>query len=268
MKKIYITGINGMLGSALVKSLENKYVIKGCDITGKEKVDITKKDDLKKDVDKFNPDYIIHCASLIDIDYCQSHKAEADKVNVYGTSNVCSLGYKVIYISTHAVYSGEGAHEETDALNPKNYYSTTKMYGEEKTNKDDLILRVNIIGKQKGFLQWMYSNLEAGKIIGAFKDVVFQPLNVNQVGAIIDKLKDKSGVYNIGCNDPETKHLFAYKLAKRLSLRPRNIAAINFNNEVDRPRDLSVNLSKVKKIMEMPSLDDVYKSCLSEYGEG
>ena len=84
------------------------------------------------------------------------------------------------------------------------------------------------------------------------------------IGDMIDKLKDESGVYNLGSTEETSKALFAYKLAKRMSLTPRNVVRRNSFYKVKRPKVLSVDISKVEKEIDMPTLDEVYKACIKE----
>ena len=142
-KKLLITGVSGLLGNNIAYYLRDQYDILGlyymhpiqlkgistqaCDLSNTEK--------LNRIVDKFDPDIIIHCASLTDIDACEKDQTITWEVNVKCTKHIVEqIGRsttKLIYISTDAVYDGEkGDFSEQDETRPKNYYGRTKLQGE------------------------------------------------------------------------------------------------------------------------------------------
>ena len=106
MKKIWITGAEGHIGTALLDLLEGvEYQLLPTDI---EEVDITKIDEVTQFVHVNRPDVVINCAGLTDVQECENNVDEAYRVNAIGVRNVAlaanEVNAKVIQISTGDVF--------------------------------------------------------------------------------------------------------------------------------------------------------------------
>lgn len=72
MKKIWITGAEGHIGTALLELLEGvEYQLLPTDI---HEVDITKIDEVTQFVYVNRPDVIINCAGMTDVAECEKHR--------------------------------------------------------------------------------------------------------------------------------------------------------------------------------------------------
>lgn len=217
MKKIYVTGICGLLGNAIAKELSDKYEISGVDIVDEkvkncrvERFDLTDKKQLERSIRAFKPDVIIHTAAVVNVDKCETERALAYRLNVEVTNIIAHIceeyGIKLIYVSTDAVYDGKKAslYTEDDEVNPLNYYGQTKLEGEYAVKKTDkgLILRTNIYGvniqDKESFGEWIVSSLQENQKIRMFTDIVFSPILVNELAQIMDLciVNEVEGVFN------------------------------------------------------------------------
>ena len=100
MKKIWITGAEGHIGTALLELLEGvEYQLLPTDI---HEVDITKIDEVTQFVYVNRPDVIINCAGMTDVAECEKNIDEAYRVNAIGVRNVAlaanDIDAKVIQI--------------------------------------------------------------------------------------------------------------------------------------------------------------------------
>lgn len=162
MKKIVITGVNGIIGSELRRRFIDKgYHVIGIDRTESRredngqfnyvKLDITDKDKVRQFFSELRFDYLIHCAALV-------HKNSPDlsfdnfmKINFKGTKNIfdsvirdkSNFGFGgAIFFSTIEVYGGEGRDEvisEGDECKPITFYGKSKLAAEKyllKLNKE------------------------------------------------------------------------------------------------------------------------------------
>ena len=123
--KVYCTGHIGLVGTELVKQ-----GVKGLPIK-----DITDRDEVKSVIGKKNPDIIIHCASMTDVDKCEANSKEAFLVNVLGVMNILNaFNGTFIYLSTDHVFDGKKNwfwnYQENHQPNPLNVYGFTKFEGE------------------------------------------------------------------------------------------------------------------------------------------
>ncbi len=133
MKKVYVTGGNGMLGRALVPVLLPTYEVRATDLPG---VDIRDADAVMTDILRFQPDIVLHLASMTDVDECELHPKEASLSNRIGTRNVAlacrESGAVMGYVSTGMIYNGRKRHPyiEYDKPAPLSVYGRTKYEGE------------------------------------------------------------------------------------------------------------------------------------------
>ena len=135
MKKIWITGAEGHIGTALLELLEGvEYQLLPTDI---HEVDITKIDEVTQFVYVNRPDVIINCAGMTDVAECEKNIDEAYRVNAIGVRNVAlaanDIDAKVIQISTDDVFDKESRipYNEFDTVHPRTIYGKSKEAGEK-----------------------------------------------------------------------------------------------------------------------------------------
>lgn len=135
MKKILVTGANGMLGQDLCPILEdNGYEVIETDINN---LDITNAEQVKKCLTDSKPDIVIHCAAYTNVDKAEEDLKTAELINVTGTENIAEVcgknGITLVYISTDYVFDGtkNSPYKPDDRINPINNYGMTKYEGEE-----------------------------------------------------------------------------------------------------------------------------------------
>lgn len=216
MKRIYITGIAGLLGSNLAYELSGKYVVCGGDLFAvnmpgveTEAYDMLDYNKLHDKILKTKPDIVIHTVASVNMDGCEERPEYAEKLNTDLTreiAQVCRNNHiKVIYISTDAVFDGTvtSLYDETDATNPINVYGKTKLMGEKYIlDNNNLVLRTNIYGyntqNKNSFGEWVLYSLISDNTLEMFDDIRFSPILVNELAYIIDLAiqKDISGLYH------------------------------------------------------------------------
>ena len=269
--KVLITGGSGLLGSNLVKSMEDGFVVhtityrhpmkfKTCQV---HQLDITKGNDFLKLVKIVNPRCIIHTAALTHVDYCEIHRDEAWNINVEGTRNVVNAAEKtnskVIYISTDSVFDGKkGMYTEEDPPNPSNFYALTKFEGEKivcRSSVPYVIIRTNIYGwnaqKKLSIAEWILNSLWKKKKLTLFYDVFFTPILVNNLSDVIIEMveKDISGLFHVAGSGRCSKLQFGLVLAKVFGLDKDLIEPIRLSDKnliAKRPKDPSLSIEKIK----------------------
>ncbi len=282
MNKILVTGSYGLLGSTLVKTLieKRKYEVYGLSINDSinikglnfTKIDLRESNSVKKVLSDIMPDVIIHCAALIDVDYCESNKGKCYNVNVNVTKYLVDFSRKnnakFIYISTDSVYGGkEEESKEKDILNPVNYYVKTKILSEEAVRKlsDYIILRTNIYcinfqERKVGLVEWFINKLRKEEQITGFKDIVFNPILINNLSEIIIEMIEKNikGIFNVGGSECLNKYDFGKKIAKVFNL-DSNLIKLGTSNDMKfiakRPKNTTMNIDKVKGLIDTKILN-------------
>ena len=124
--RIGLTGYQGKVGQAILRNPQ------GLDIAP-IKCNILDLDAVHSEIKNINPDVIIHCAALTNVEYCEANYREAFNVNVRGTGNIVdAFTGTLIYLSTDHVFDGTKyrPYHEKDKPNPVNHYGSTKWGGE------------------------------------------------------------------------------------------------------------------------------------------
>ncbi len=285
-KKIYITGICGMLGNQIAKELHDKYEIRGgdladCDIDGcqVECYDLLDFSMLKKHLKAFQPDVVVHTAAAVNVDQCETDRIYAYNLNVGLTKNLAEIcdeeDIKLIYISTDAVFDGEkaGLYNETDIVNPINYYGETKLIGEQLVEKykQNLILRTNIYGtniqKKNSFGEWILQSLEQNQELGMFFDIQFSPILVNELAWIIYACIEKNvtGLFHACGTGSISKYEFGMELKKIFQLKSGSIKKISsdtFDFKAPRAKNMGMDNSKIKSVLDIKistPVESIYK---------
>ncbi len=258
--KILVTGANGTLGSALCKLFKDKYEVvplyhKEYDITDKQKI-ISK-------LEQEKPNILIHAAALTNVDYCQIHPEEADKVNREGTENLClacrKIDCKFIYISTDYVFDGkkETAYLETDNTNPLNKYAQSKLEGEKTVQKlleKYFILRLSwLFGKKDNdFIAEVIKMSKASKEIKIINDKYSIPTYSIDFASSLEYFFDKVnyGIYHITNASPCSWYDFASKIIEYLNLDTKilPIKLVDFNFKAKRPRNSVLDTNKFSQV--------------------
>ena len=272
-----ITGVSGLLGNNLSFCLKDDYTILGlfhqhpCTIQGNrlERVDLTDPDRVRTVVREFQPDVIIHCAALSDIEYCESHQDLATKANVLATRHLIEAidqtPCQFIFISTDSIYDETKGPliDEQGAINPSNHYSWTKIEAEKEAlkHKNTLILRTNIFGwniQEKFSLgEWIIHELSHQTKIKGFSDAEFSSIYTFELAKLIDRAIQKKirGVYNAASRTHLSKYEFARAIARRFQLDETLIEPIpigDFAFKAKRRKFMALDTSKIQRALNVP----------------
>ncbi len=136
--KILITGSNGMLGSDLVKQLNENNIL-SCPTSNN--LDITNKEEVIDFIVSQSPDVVINTAAYTDVDGCEENQEKAYAVNGEGVKNL-ALGCNkadasLVHISTDYVFNGQKNTPlvEDDEIGPISIYGKSKLQGEQHIQK-------------------------------------------------------------------------------------------------------------------------------------
>lgn len=285
-KKLLITGATGMLGRhvAAVFARQGIYSLFTCSRTVSapaglasqhETVDVTDRGATQAMLDRIQPDVIIHCAAITDVNLCERERGYTHAVHVEATETLSRYPSveRFVYISTDSVFDGQrGDYRETDAVNPLNYYAQTKLMGEEVVrtrNGEHLVLRTNILGFQfplkRSLFEWGYQSLSQGTTINGFSNVYFNPLYCGDVATVVEAALPvlPQGTYHIGGTGSISKYEFLREIAryfkfgeelvKPVVLDVTTVAAVRPLNTVlllDKVRSAGVSLPSMAGTLE------------------
>jgi dTDP-4-dehydrorhamnose reductase len=270
MKRLFITGGSGLLGSKFTEITADYELIKTYHSNAEEnaiKLDITDKTDVLNKIKSLEPDMVIHSAALTNVDYCEDHQKEADQINAQGTLNMVKaceeLDAKLIYVSTDFVFDGEkGNYHETDKTNPISYYGLSKLKGEEYVLNSSLkyaIVRVSVLyGWHKNFnyVTWVINELSDKNQINIVTDEFNSPTYAENAAEAMLKIfsKDKEGIYHIAGDERINRYDFARNIARVFELDENLINPIKSDKlirKAKRPVDSSLSVEKAKGDLNM-----------------
>lgn len=248
MKKILVTGSNGLLGQKLVYKLkdnkayqliatargENRLVNKEGYIY--ETMDITNQKQVEDVISKYKPDIIINTAAMTNVDACETEKENALNMNTKSVSYQVQALEKLrksdtnynphyIHLSTDFIFDGtHGPLDESEKPNPLSYYAETKLDAEKIVMNSSLkwaiartVLVYGIVDNmsRSNIVLWVKGNLEQGKVINVVDDQFRTPTLAEDLadGCILIAEKGATGIYNISGKD----YMSILELANRVA---------------------------------------------------
>ncbi len=252
MKRVLITGSNGLLGQKLAEifSRSNNYSLL---LTSKQehsvfdeealpyrRLDATLKREVQRVSEEFEPDIIINAAAVTNVDLCETERELAWTVNVGSIENLIYAakltGARLVQISTDYVFDGRrGPYHELDRPNPLSYYGRTKLASENIIRASGIpstLIRTMILygagfNVKANFALWVLRNLGEDKPVRVVDDQIGNPTLADDLAyAILKGIElGRSGLYHISGPDLISRYDFAVAIAK----------AFNFNKKLITP---------------------------------
>jgi len=251
MKRVLITGANGLLGQALIEVFKKDFLVLA---TGVEEhpfvtpdqweylpLDITRLSQCRSLVRDFRPDVIINAASFTHVDACENQKELCWQVNVKGPENLAIAarndGIHLVHYSTDYIFDGEeGPYEEDGRPNPLGYYGKSKLASENAVIKVGIpytILRTCVlygtgIQVKKNFFLWVLENLQNNREMTIVTDQYNNPTLVEDlaIGTRQVVIKSAEGVFHMAGSDYLNRYEFARSVAAVFDLPPYLIRPI------------------------------------------
>lgn len=184
-------------------------------------------------LDAAQPDWLINCAALADLEACEKDPDLAYRLNAELPARLaaaCAVrGVSWVHVSTDAVFDGESPDPYTEEHypNPLSVYARTKLQGEQSVLLHDpsaIVARVNFYGWSlsgaRSLAEFFFNNLSAGRQVGGFTDVHFSPMLVNHTVRLMLKMLAKGlrGLYHLVGTQPMSKYHFGIQLARKFNL--------------------------------------------------
>lgn len=276
-KRILITGANGMLGQRLIKFfMQQKYVEvfltsleeKSCfGYNNYAQVDLSKREEVKKVIYDFYPDFIIHTAAYTNVDGCETERELSWKVNVKSVEYLAEtsrlMDAHLIHLSTDYVFDGKnGPYTEVDKPCPVSYYGRTKLASENIIKLISplyTIIRTNVLYGpalygRPDFVKWVVTSLRENKKIRIVTDQVNNPTFTDDIVQAVSKITEykKQGLYNIGGKDFLNRFDFTLRIADYFNLDKNLIEPILTETlKQPAPRPLKSGLINLKAQTEI-----------------
>ncbi|HCS78871.1 TPA: hypothetical protein DIV55_03940 [Patescibacteria group bacterium] len=273
-KKILITGVVSLLGSALTRVFRPNHTViatfhKSAPTHLSEQstipLDITNAQMVTELVKKIAPDVIIHLAATSNLEYCETHPQAARLLNVMGTEHVATAAEltqaHLVFLSSSMVFSGTNApYIETAIPQPVNVYGQTKYEAEQlitqKLTKFTIIRAASLLGWQlktarTNDLTYYLPLLQQSKPISLVNDRFFNPLSAITAAQAIRKIieQEKFGTYHLGGLDRVTRYSLVKTIAEVFRIKQTNLLPVPssfFPNLAPRPTDSMLTTLKME----------------------
>ncbi len=257
MLKIALTGASGLVGSRIIEILKDRFDFIP---VSQDKMDITNKDQVEKNLSNLEFDVFLHLAAYTDVDGAEKEKTAAYVINVKGTENVFKtvkkLGKKFIYVSTDFVFDGQKPpYFEDSQPNPISYYGLTKYEGERIVRDQAMIVRFSYpyrarFDQKKDFVRTIKTFLEQQKSLTMVNDSLMTPTFIDDIAESFGHLflNFSPKIYHIVGQDSMSPFQAARKIAETFNLDSRLISSISydeyFKNKAKRPKLADIKSKK------------------------
>lgn len=240
-KRVLVVGANGLLGQKMteflirgsayevtVSSVEPGHV-RQLNSAAYVQMDITSKKDVKRVIHQVEPDIIVNCAAMTNVDACENQRELAWKLNVEGVEHLIEASRRtnarIYHVSTDYVFDGKtGPYDEQSKPEPLSYYGKTKLASENALHVsgiDYFIARTMVlygtgINVKSNFALWLIQNLEQSLPARVVDDQFGNPTLVDDLAqGILSAIElERLGTYHIAGREIVSRYDFAVSLAR------------------------------------------------------
>jgi len=280
MKRILITGSNGLLGQKLVYACidrndidliatskgENRLVVQQGYVYAT--MDIGNRAEVLRVISHYKPDYVIHGAAMTNVDACETEREACRTQNIDAVQYIveaCNLNHAhLIHVSTDFIFDGEHEPYDEDAEpNPVSYYGWSKAEAERIVKEKSTswaILRTVLVygvvdnGSRSNVVLWAKGALEKGNPINVVVDQFRMPTLAEDLaqGCLLAAEKNANGIFNISGKEYMSIVELVERVADHYGLSKEIINPINsetLNQPAKRPPRTKLTLEKSRDIL-------------------
>ena len=237
-KKIFLSGVGGMLGEAFYEVFSKKYTLKCTDKDVNEdwleRLDFCDSEKYRLKVEEFFPDYLFHIGAFTDLEYCENNRQATFETNTESVKTAVkisnNLNIPLLYISTAGIFDGlKEFYDENDEPKPMGVYAISKYEAEKfvvQNSKKFIICRAGwMMGggpkKDKKFVKKILQQIKDGKKELFIVDDKFgTPTYTNDFAkntlALIES--NNFGLYNMACEGNTSRLEVTEEILKILNL--------------------------------------------------
>lgn len=230
--RVLVVGANGLLGSNVVAAaVERDWPVAGTYHTDpasfdieQTRLDLRDGDRVEEVLAEHDPELVVNCAAMTDVDGCERQPERARAVNAEApgvlAGAVDRLGAALVHVSTDYVFDGtvEEPYPETATPAPLQVYGESKLAGERavrNAHSAPLVVRLSFVygvhrstGELTGFPAWAAGRLADGAETPLFTDQFVTP---TRAGFAAERLlglvdADVDGLVHTACRDCVTPY--------------------------------------------------------------
>ena len=270
-KTILIVGANSQLAHSLNNLFdENDFNIIRVSYNKGPLVDVVSNfsvfDQTYQLIQETNPDFIINCAALTNVDFCEKNKKKSYEVNVKISQNILksmSVNSKLIHISTDYIFDGNKApYDENSSPNPINYYGKTKLESENlirASQKKYVIIRTGslfseFIDLNSNKLCWIFNKLKNNEKIFTATDMISTPTSTASLAKIIFDLLsfNQNLIINYSGQDSMSVYEFSLLVSKIFNFNKELIVPVLMGDlpfKAKRPKNTSLKTDLISDLL-------------------
>ena len=275
--KILVTGANGLLGQKLVAILRDE---KGIELIATARgvnrnpeggytylsADLRNMDGIKVFIEICDPDVIIHCAAMTQVDECEQNQELCWENNVDTTQNLIDIARTsnahFVYVSTDFVFDGkEGPYTERDMPKPISVYGESKLAAEKLLHQSGisyaivrtvLVYGTSLNASRSNLVLWVKKSLEAREPIKVVNDQWRTPTLAEDLakGCYLVAKGKHEGIFHISGEGMMTPYEMALKVAETYGLDASLITEVDastFSQPGKRPPKTGFVIEKAKE---------------------
>jgi dTDP-4-dehydrorhamnose reductase len=285
LDRLLIIGATGLVGSK-ISSLAaehgfeayNTHNARESPLPRAYRLDISEHQAILQLVRKIRPKAIVNTAALHNVDYCETHREEADRVNIGGVKNLVEAASendsRLIHLSTDYVFDGiRGHYNESDTPHPLHYYAQTKLDSENVVSqlRDYAIARPSVIygwspleatgvpsssGKTVNFAMFVLDKLKKGETVKAVRDQYSSPTFADNLAEALLRLAKHSenGLFHTAGRSCLSRYEFGIKLAEIFDYSTSLVQPVltsEFRQVAERPKNSCLEVAKAEQTLGM-----------------
>ena len=288
-KKIFLSGVGGMLGEAFYEVFSKKYILKCTDKDVNEKwleyLDFCDTEKYRLNVEEFSPDYLFHIGAFTDLEYCENNQQATFETNTQSVKTAVkisnNMNIPLLYISTAGIFDGlKEFYDEDDEPKPMGIYAISKYEAEKfvvQNSKKFIICRAGwMMGggpkKDKKFVKKILQQIKNGKkelfiVDDKFGTPTYTHDFAKNTEALIET--DNFGLYNMACEGNTSRLEVTEEILKILKLsdkiRINKVKSDYFSKTFFAKRPNCENLLNKKLNDKKLNLMRPWKETLKEY---
>lgn len=276
-KNLLVVGASGLLGSKIYVQAGRDYQVSGSynpEVDGKsswrlEPLDIGSKEEVDKLFEKTNPEVVILCAAMTNVDACEKQPLVANRVNATGPELVARAcmkrGSRLVHVSTDYVFDGTKTrkYKEDDVPRPISVYGQSKLAGERavlKTCPGSVVARPavlygwNPLEDKDNFVTWVLKKLRRGERATLFKDQWISPTLADDLARTLIELAEMNvnGIWHVSGPDCLDRPTCGRMIAAAFGLDERLVAPVPSDSvslPAKRPKYSCLDVTKVETLL-------------------
>ncbi len=280
MKKIWICGAAGMLGSHFKRLLTDQQIpFIGNDYRD---IDITELDQVSDFVRVQKITHIINCAAYTQVDKAETELKQAYLVNAVGPHHLGIAGRRhgarVIHFSTDYVFDGKGRspYTEDHSCTPMGAYGMSKLAGEMKLldeHEHACVIRTSwLFGLPgKNFVETMLRLMNEKEQLRIVSDQIGRPTYCQDLAQAALHLIDEEGIYHFANSFETSWYQFAkeiYRQGQELRLIRKDchlepISSHEYPTPAQRPAYSTLSTKKIE--LQLGQMPRPWQEALADY---